>query len=242
MDFRNLASSSKGNLYLLVSGDHRLLIECGLPWRQLQEALDFNVSGLDGCLVSHSHGDHAKSARRMVGSGVDLYASAETLEALGDAVVMESVGCHQRHHRAHALEPTVPVDVGPWQVLSFETAHDAEGSLGFLVGAPDGDLCLFATDTAYVRPLAAGCTHIAVECSWSEQLLAASDAPPEHLARLVRNHMSIERVLAMLKQTDLSKLKEIHLLHISPTHGDPEGFAAAVRAVTGKPVYVKELK
>ncbi len=233
MKFINHASSSKGNLYVLVSGDHRLLIECGLPWQHLQEALDFDVSGLDGCLLSHSHGDHSRSARQVMAAGVDLYASVET---------HREIISNRAHHRYHCLEPKVPVDVGPWRVLPFETVHDAEGSLGFLIGAPDGDLCLFATDTAFVPVRADACTHIAVECNWSEPLLAASGAHPDLKARAVRNHMSLERVIEMLKVSDLSLLREIHLLHISETHGDPKVFAPTVRAVTAKPTYAKGLK
>lgn len=252
MKFHNLASSSAGNLYLLESDDHRLLIECGLPWGHLQEALEFEVSGLDGCLLTHSHGDHSRSACRLMGAGVDLYASQETITAIQcrpDGV--------SAHHRAHVLRPirheaaavaaqvplrALAVGVGPWQVLPFPVVHDAEGSLGFLIGAPDGDQILFATDCAYIPVRAGGCTHIAIGCSWSEPLIAASTVAPEHLARLIGNHMSLERVLAMLKVADLSRLKEIHLLHISPAHGDPEGFAAAVRGLTGKPCYAKGAK
>ena len=60
ISFDSLASSSAGCAYRLsADGMAPLLIECGLPFPQLQKALDFKVSELAGCLVSHWHADHA---------------------------------------------------------------------------------------------------------------------------------------------------------------------------------------
>lgn len=232
MDFISHASSSSANSYELRSGDHRLALECGLPWSKMQKAFAFQTSGLDGLLLTHSHGDHCRAASKVVNAGINLYASQETAEAIG------LVG----HHRFMAIEAQKPYGslktfiAGPWRCTAFETIHDAPGSLGFLVGAPDGDRILFATDTAYAPAVANGCTHLAVECSYSDETLRASDYDPDHRVRIIKNHMSLERLLGMLGSFDLSKLREIHLLHISD-QGDAPAFVDAVRRATGKPVY-----
>jgi hypothetical protein len=50
--------------------------------------------------------------------------------------------------------------------------------------------------------------------------------------------MSLERVIETLEVTDLSKVREIHLLHLSDAHSDADRFRREVEAATGKPVHV----
>lgn len=230
MEFRAYASSSGGNLYTVTCGEAVLALECGLKIKDIREALKFGISSLAGALLTHSHMDHAQSVGHLLRAGVDVYASAGTWGAL-DALSREWP------HRRHVLAPQKEVEVGPFRVLPWATRHDTEGSLGWLIGAPDGDRLLFAIDTAYVPYTFAGLTHVAIECNYSEALLRASDAPDVRKARTLRTHMGLERVIAMLAANDLRLVREIHLLHLSDQHGDGEAFCAAVRRATGKPAF-----
>lgn len=59
MKFTSIASSSRGNAYILEFGDAQpLLLEAGLPVRELRNKLrehDKMLTGLAGCLISHEH-------------------------------------------------------------------------------------------------------------------------------------------------------------------------------------------
>lgn len=46
-------SSSAGNGYLLKAGDESLIIECGIPAREVFKLLDWRIDGVRGCLTSH---------------------------------------------------------------------------------------------------------------------------------------------------------------------------------------------
>lgn len=48
-------SCSGGNSYILQSDTGSLLIECGVPFKRIQKALDFDLSNVQGCLISHAH-------------------------------------------------------------------------------------------------------------------------------------------------------------------------------------------
>lgn len=228
VDFRAHYSSSAGNLYLAsCAGAAGLLIDPGVRMADVRWALDFGVSRLEAALVSHHHADHCRAVPELLRAGVDVWASRGTWEAMGLS-----------HHRAFTLEPQREVRIGPWSVLPFDTRHDAEGALGFLIGAPDGDRLLYAVDTAYVPYRFAGLTHIAIEANYSSEILRRSAAPPEHKKRVLRSHMSIERVVVMLRANDLTRVREIHLLHLSDAHSDAEAFRAEVERAVGKPVTV----
>lgn len=50
-----IQSGSQGNSYCLEVNGEWLLIELGLPWKQILKALNFNLEGISGVLVSHAH-------------------------------------------------------------------------------------------------------------------------------------------------------------------------------------------
>jgi len=59
MEFKPIASSSKGNCYLLTSnGAPPLLLEAGIPIKKIRDALrsfQISLSDLSGALISHEH-------------------------------------------------------------------------------------------------------------------------------------------------------------------------------------------
>lgn len=226
-----LASSSAGNAYTVSSGEHRLLLDAGLPFQELRRKLAFKVAGLDACLLTHEHGDHSKAVQQLMDAGVDVYASAGTWSALGQ----------RPGHRARIARDQVPLKIGPWTVLPLQAVHDAIEPLSFLVGAPTGKL-LYVTDTAYCPFRFRGLTHLLLEANFSERRLQenvdSGSLNPHQAARVRRNHLSIERALDLLKANDMSQVVEIHLLHLSNGNSDAIAFRDAVRAATGRPVFI----
>ena len=133
--FIPLASSSHGNAYLLDDGKTCLLIECGVSYKKLQRLTGFGVSGIIGCLISHEHHDHAGCYEQLIKSGIPVYASRGTAEAL-ECDLFE------------ILEDRERVTIGSLEVLPFPTFHDAAEPMGFLVRSQsDGEKLVFATDT-----------------------------------------------------------------------------------------------
>jgi phosphoribosyl 1,2-cyclic phosphodiesterase len=55
MEIKVLASGSSGNCYRISNESGAFLIECGLTIRKIKEGLNFRLSEIDFCLISHSH-------------------------------------------------------------------------------------------------------------------------------------------------------------------------------------------
>lgn len=230
---RTLASSSKGNCYRIDDGSTPLLIEAGIPWKELQKKLDFKTREIKGCLISHEHKDHSKAAADVMKAGIDCYMSQETAEAI------EAAG-----HRVKIIKPLQQFYICTWAILPFETQHDAAEPLGFLLANQAGEKLLFATDTYYIKYRFQGLTHIMVECNYAIDILKANieagtvnDAMAK---RLLQSHFSLENVKEFFKANDLSQVKEIHLLHLSDGNSDAEMFKREIQRLTGKMVYVAE--
>ena len=75
-----LGSNSKGNCYLLSTSKETLIIECGIKYKDILAGLDYDLSKVVGCLVTHEHKDHSKAMQELSDNGVDIYASYMTIE------------------------------------------------------------------------------------------------------------------------------------------------------------------
>lgn len=53
---KTINSGSSGNGYALISGEDILLLECGVPAKEMLKSIDYQTSRVSGCLLSHEHG------------------------------------------------------------------------------------------------------------------------------------------------------------------------------------------
>ncbi len=231
IEIRSFGSSSAGNTYLL-DGRSPLLLDCGLSIRELKRATGYRLSSLAGCLCTHEHGDHSKAAAGLMRAGVDCYMSQGTADTLG-----------LTGHRLKIVKPLQQFPVDSWAVLPFAVVHDAAEPLGFLI-AGEGEKVLYLTDTAYCPYRFTGLTRIMIECNYSREILdrnvESGKLHPGMRRRLLRSHMSLDRVLDFLAANDLTAVREIVLLHLSDGNSDAGEFKRQVQAATGRMVRVAE--
>jgi len=222
-----LGSSSSGNGYVLQNDKEALVIECGIPFSACEEALDYNVRKVAGCLVSHIHGDHfgfVEQYRRFI----PIYTSTGTIEA---------AGLHDSHNMK-ALQAKKQIRIGGFTVMPFLVEHDAPEPFGYLIRHPDFGLLLFATDTYYLRYTFAGLNYIMLECNYDRRVLDANVRekiiPMQVRERVLRSHLSCTDCIKTLQANDLSQVHMVLLLHLSNKNGKEEQFLQKIRRATGK--------
>lgn len=233
MEILVIASSSRGNAYRISDGQTSLLLECGIPAREIQKALQFKLHKVDGCLISHEHLDHSKAAKDLIKKGVEIYSSKGTLEILGLS----------QQHRANILCDRVAQMIGTFQILPFNVQHDAAEPLGFLIESTvTGERLLFFTDTYYLKYTFDRLSIIMGECNYSTEIIKENvnngSIPEAHKNRVIRSHMSIETLLEFIKANDTSQLKKIYLLHMSDGNSNEDEFKRRVQEITGVEVVV----
>lgn len=233
IDFRPYASSSSGNMYTVTDGETVIMLDCGLPWKRVRELLQFRTSGIAGILLTHGHMDHCKGAKDAAKAGLDIYASRPTFDALPIP-----------GHRINVIEHGQQFDIGTWKILPFLTIHDVEGSLGFYMVNKEGEALLYLTDSAYSPVRFAHLTVIALECNHVGDVLSENIENGTVTAargrRVRRNHMSLQQVINMLRANDLSKCREIFLLHLSNESANEDLMKRKVQEATGIPVRICE--
>lgn len=231
IEIKTLATGSKGNCYYITDGHTPLLLEAGINFKQIRQALDFNTSDIAGCLITHEHQDHCKGLNDVLKAGIDTYMSAGTKGAIG-----------VDHHRLKTVQGLQSFKVGTWQIMPFDVQHDVSEPYGFLLANKAGDKLLFATDTYYIKYKFKNVTHMLIECNYSKEILDRNIdegiTPKIMRKRLIKSHFSLENVKEFLKANDLSQLQEIHLLHLSDSNSDEALFKREIQELTGKVVYI----
>lgn len=81
MILKCLGSSSRGNCYILEAADETLIVEAGIPMRDIKKGLGWQLGKVVGCLVSHRHEDHARSLNDFLTCGIRVLALADVFDA-----------------------------------------------------------------------------------------------------------------------------------------------------------------
>ena len=232
LNFCSYASSSSGNMYSIDDSKTKLILEPGLPISKIKRRLGFKLSEYSGALCTHLHKDHSQGAKGMVESCIDLWTSKETIEAVGLS----------DHHRVHEIKPMDTFTIGTWKIKAFDTIHDCEGCLGFYMVNSLNEGLLFATDTAYIKYRFNNLHTIAIGCNFDIDLLNSNiesgivDRAAK--SRIMHSHASLETIKDMLMANDLSKVKEIFLLHLSDRNSSAADFKRQIQEITGVEVHV----
>ncbi len=228
MKLKILGSSSSGNCYILSTQTGSLVIEAGLPFKVIQKGLNFNLSSVVGCLVSHSHLDHCKAVPDLLKAGIDVYLSEQTKQAIGA----------NESYRAITVEPLKQFNVGDFKILPFPTEHDCPGSLGYLIQEKGtGFKTLFLTDSYYCKYRFKNLNAIMIECNYIKETLDANiEAGLINEAmnpRLLQSHFSLENVKEFLKANDLKDCRRIILLHLSDANSSAPRMIKEIEELTG---------
>ena len=251
MKFIPLVSSSAGNAYLLDDGCSRILIECGVTFKRLQQLCGFSMASIDGCLISHEHKDHSHCAAQIIKAGIPTYMSngtaAELLEkgSLTGPLV----------ETANEMVAWEQFQIGSFKVLPFPTFHDCAEPLGFCIqSAADGDVFAFAIDTVNIPYRFPGVNILAVECNydpkkfyWLDDVIADDDSLDsikkrqlrKRIKRTINTHMSIDTLVKCLNRMDLSKCREIWLMHLSDDNSREYDFIQKVKRTAPKQTIVR---
>lgn len=208
MIFRSLASSSKGNAYMVSDGDTIIMLECGMTYKRLQQKARYVLQTVSACFVTHEHNDHALGAKMLLKHGMPVYMSERTARALDlqDAEIVD-------------VNKTVRIDT--LRVMPFKVYHDAAQPVGYIIDDPRAqERMLFATDTRNLDVAPSGLTMIAVECNYEDEIIARSSMHEKLKERIRHTHFEVNDVIKYLHKLDLTRCERIYLMHLSAKHSN----------------------
>lgn len=194
--------------------------------------MDFDYIGAFAC-IGHGHQDHISQAKRLCNAGIDVYASSATISGHG-----------HESHRMKTIEVGDQIKVGDFKIKAFNLKHDVP-CLGFMGDHPESGRFVYISDTYYVPYKFPDVVHYLVECNFDEDVLAERISVGSiHYSlrdRVFQSHMSLQTLLQMLKNNDLTKVRTICLLHLSEQNSNAKRMLEEVKKVAPfADVYIAE--
>lgn len=231
--FVPLASGSQGNATLVEFGRTRLLVDAGLPAKELVARLaagGIEPESITAILLSHEHQDHVRGALRFSKRfHVPVAASWATLEGMDRAPAAFAGWIDLPVGRA--------VAIGEASVVSFPVPHDAASPVGFVLEGA-GVRVGIATDLGHATPeiadRLAGCDLLMIESNHDPLLLRDGPYPWRLKDRVSGRfgHLSNPEAASLIKRTVDERCRCIVLAHLSEKNNTPElARASALRAL-----------
>lgn len=212
MKFYFLASGSKGNATLLVSGSTKILVDFGMAKKRMIELLaktPYTLPEIDACFFTHEHSDH--------GAGKEFiplekrYASARAFQVLPE----------------HALHHGDVLTLGAFTVTVFPLSHDAKDPLGFIFD--DGkESLVYITDTGYISQnnlaLCANKTYYLLESNHNVKMLLQTNRSQDLKVRILGDsgHLSNEDSAYYFSKMKGPRTQAVYLAHLSEEANTPQ--------------------
>lgn len=231
MKIEVIASGSSGNCYKVNNKDTALLIECGIPYLKIQEKLNYKLSNIDACLISHEHKDHSRDYKKLIKFGTQVFMTEGTKAALDP--------CDYRINILEKEEFYKKLKIGSFLIKPFKTIHDAREPVGFLIkDTVSGERLVFITDSKYCK-YKFSVDYMLLEVNYTARAINNNTSlNPKLRKRIKETHMSLETAIDFLSKCDLKKLKMIYLIHLSDSNSEEANIKESIQRLTGVPVYV----
>lgn len=211
-------SSSDGNCYALTDSEgHTLLVEAGIPYGDIARLLDWQITGVVGCITTHRHKDHSQSVEKLKSIGITCFTPWDGSEK--DKAFMGKFLI-----RSFALEdsegnPTHTNGDGTYcPIYGYKIYHPEMGTLIYLT---DCKFCQYTFKSHNVN-------HFLLGVNYQEEYLPYDEGKKAHV---VSGHMSEKTAIALIKASQTNSLQNIILGHLSEGSCNPDTLLERVSKV-----------
>ncbi len=151
--YYSIASGSSGNCGVYVEGSTAVLIDAGVSFRKMKLGLEgagLCFGDISGVLITHEHTDHIKGLPMLLKkTELPVFASEGTITALSEK---GAAGIRE----LNVIESGSEFTIGEVTVEPFDTPHDSNESLGFVLES-DSFRFGYATDLGFVPKSVMSC-------------------------------------------------------------------------------------
>ena len=218
MHLKCLGSSSAGNCYLLTSNSgETLILDCGIPIKEIKKGLNWNIRNVVGCIVSHVHSDHSKSVKDFEDMGIPVCKPYESL--------LMNQFLENSYFTVRTFDLTT-LD-GRW------THTNSDGSecpcYGFLITHPEMGRMLYVTDTNLIKWKFKGINHILLGTNYDKDLVNVDNQSKAN--HVFRGHLSIDTACEFVKSNNSNDLQNVIMCHLSSENADSDSFIEKMKKV-----------
>ncbi|MBA3602142.1 MAG: MBL fold metallo-hydrolase [Parachlamydiaceae bacterium] len=214
--FCPLASGSKGNSIYVGSKRTKLLIDAGLSAKATKERLsqiNVDLADIDAILITHEHSDHILGLKMLAFKmGIPVLANSETAKGI--------VNSFHECPKFKIFSTGETFEFGDMEIHPFSIQHDTLDPVAFTIKIDSLKLG-FCADLGFATTLVQNhlrnCDYLYLESNHEPSMVHASPRPMVYKQRVLSRtgHLSNEACGQLLCEVAHSKLKHVHLAHLS---------------------------
>lgn len=216
MKLKCIATGSTGNCYLLTSDSgETLILDCGIPIKEIKKGLDWNIKDVMGVLCTHKHLDHSKSLDNFKKMSIPVFAPYQR-------------NYNKKNYGGFTIYPF------PLQTLDGNWTHtDANGEpcpiYGFLITHKEIGKMLYITDTELIKWKFKGINHILLGTNYDKDLVNVDNQSKAN--HVFRGHLSIDTACDFVKANHSDSLQNVIMCHLSSENSDRDSFIEKMKKV-----------
>lgn len=226
MKLKCIATGSTGNCYTLTSDSgETLILDCGIPIKEIKKGLNWNIKGIVGVLCTHKHLDHSKSVEDFEDMGIPIYA------------LYIQYAQHEGIHRYHTI-PFSGFKVKAFDLTTIDgswTHTDANGEpcpiYGFLITHKEMGRMLYITDCELIKWKFKDINHILLGANYDKDLIDRDNTGKAN--HVFRGHLSIDTACDFVKTNHSDSLQNVIMCHLSAENSDRDSFIEKMKKVAG---------
>lgn len=241
--FCNFYSGSSGNCSFVETDNTKLLIDCGVSSKKVEEALNsvnVNIEQIDGILISHEHSDHIKGLASICKKyNIPIYANNSTFTNIKQNISDD---------KKIKFKSNEKFEIGDLKIFPFSIPHDAADPCGFNIHYNDKKITI-ATDIGHIDNTILHnldeSDFLLLESNYELNMLQCSRYPYMLKRRILgpNGHLSNEDAGVAITQLVKSGLKNIMLGHLSEQNNFPElAYQTVMTSMLSNNVDVDKLK
>ena len=225
--FMSLSSGSSGNCYYLGTDEHAILIDAGIPVKQIKGYLKdvgIQFEKIMAVFVTHDHADHIKALGSLGEKcAIPVYATRDTHEGINNNYCMTEKLCSSVRY----IEKEVPLKFHDFVITPFEVPHDGTDNVGYRIEV-DGKVFCFVTDLGHITETVSKyilqANYLIMEANYDEDMLRMGKYPQFLKDRITspKGHLSNKTTAKFLAENIHPGLKNIWLCHLSGENNHPE--------------------
>lgn len=210
-----VGSSSKGNGYLLTCNNQNLILECGMPVKDVLSRLNWRLENVVGCLVTHGHNDHVGHVKQYLDYGLPVYSNVDVV---------------QRHKGVQELKPMTKYLIGGFTAIPLLVPHGDCLNYAYYIKMPDEQTLVFATDLTQFPYKLTNIDHLLIEANYSDDIRVEALLNGAQLRSQSICHMELNKTIETIKQ--LGRPRSI-LCHLSDGLSDEQMFKSRIFSELG---------
>lgn len=210
MILKTVATGSSGNCHLLIADNgETLILDCGVPIKEIKKGLGWNIKNVVGVLCTHRHLDHSKSLK--------------DFETMGIPICKPYKDLLMNQFLANSYFTVRTFDL---TTIDKKWTHtNADGSpcpiYGFLITHKEMGRMLYITDCELIKWRYRDINHVLLGVNYDKNLISGDEAKKNHV---FRGHMSIDTACEFVKANASAQLQNVIMCHLSSENADAGKF------------------